>query len=276
MKSTAALPLVLAIFVSLLAGCSQAEDLTLRGATTLSCAPDAVHPLATGHLLNNMWNRQLAGDRPYRQCLVKRVREGREEFGWTWQWPGRDGIYAYPEILVGRSPWLQAPSNDPRFPRRIADTRELIVDYDVESHYEGKRNLAMEMWLTRPVAPGGLAVDRDVATEVMIWSDASPGMVARDEKPEAIVDIAGRKWALYAHRDWGDASNASKHRWSLVSYVAVVPSLVVRYDARAFLQDAINRGLVDPGHDIADVELGNEIVSGIGSTWLRRFELQVR
>jgi hypothetical protein len=258
------------------AGCSGAEDPSLRGATTLGCEDTTTHRLPVGELRNNMWNKQLAGDRPYRQCLVSRVRDGRTEFGWTWQWPGKDGIYAYPEILVGRSPWMDAPSNDPRFPRRIADTRELIVDHDIESRHEGKRNLAMEMWLTRPVPAGRQAGPADIATELMVWSDASPGMVSKDDKPEATIEVSGKQWAVYVHRNWGDASNGSAHRWSMVSYVAVVPSSTVRYDARAFLQDAIHRGLVDPGHDIADVELGNEIVSGTGSTWLRRFEIEVR
>ncbi|MDB5819323.1 MAG: glycoside hydrolase family 12 [Rhizobacter sp.] len=243
------------------------------GVTTLTCADDAVHPLRLGHLLNNTWNKRLAGGEFWQQCLRSRVRDGRTEFGWSWQWPTRDGIYAYPEVLVGRSPWTETPSNDARFPRRIADIASLRIDYDVESDYRGKRNLAMEMWLTDKPNTSAVPDTRSIVAELMVWSDASKGMVSSQDKPVDIVDIDGSKYALYVKRDWGDASGVVAHRWMFLIYIAVTPSLTAHYDARKFLQDAVDRQLLDARHYVADVELGNEIVSGSGSTWLRRFEV---
>lgn len=242
---------------------------------TLSCEEGARHPMIAGALRNNMWNRRSAGAGPWQQCLQKREANGRTEYGWRWRWPSRAGLYAYPGVVIGRSPWTAEASNDARFPRRISATAALLIDYDVEMRSSGRENLALEFWISRAAPVDGRADPTAIRAELMIWTHASPGIVADDEKPIGIVEIDSRHWRVYVKNDWGDASGGASNRWSLISYHAISPTLSVRYDARKFLQDAIDRGVVKQGDYLSGVELGNEIVSGSGSTWIRRFEVSV-
>lgn len=246
------------------------------GVKVIDCTDAAVHPTPIGALLNNTWNKRSAGAGPWRQCLRSREREGRTEYGWSWHWPSRDGLYAYPSLLVGGSPWSDRPSNDPRFPRRIADTRSMLIDFDTESQFEGKKNLAAEFWLTRTAPEPGKSNQGAIKAELMIWNEASKGLVSESDKPTAVVEIDGAKWVLYVKRNWGEVNGGSSERWTFITYHAVVPAPTARYDARKFFQDAIERGLLAETDSIAGVELGNELVSGTGSTWIKRFELAVQ
>ena len=267
--------LPVALLTSACSGRSAAADVPDPGARVIGCDAEANHPTRHGTLVNNQWNRASAPPGAWRQCLQSRERDGRTEFGWFWEWPTRDGLYAYPEILVGRSPWKAAPSNDPRFPRSVAATRRLTIDYDIESRSGGKKNLAAELWLTDKALPAGPPDPRSIKVELMIWTDASPGMVSARDQPVATIEVDGRAWRVFVKRHWGDASGGSGHTWTFVIYQATTNTPTARYDARKFLQDAIDRGLVAPGDVIAGVELGNEITSGSGSTWLRRFDVEV-
>jgi Glycosyl hydrolase family 12 len=261
-----------------LGGCSraaEAPDMAPPGVKVLDCADGALHPAPVGTLVNNTWNKRSAGAGPWRQCLRSREREGRTDYGWAWHWPSRDGLYAYPSLLVGGSPWSDRPSNDPRFPRRIADTRSMRVEFDTEAQFEGKKNLAVEFWFTRTAPEPGKSNERAITAELMIWNEASNGLVSKDDKPTATVEIDGAKWVLYVKRNWGDVSGGSGERWTFITYHAVAPSPNARYDARKFFQDAIERGLLAEGDVIAGLELGNELVSGTGSTWIKRFELNI-
>lgn len=274
----AALSLCLTALAAL-CGCSnagEAPDMAPPGVKVIDCTDAAVHQTLIGALLNNTWNKRSAGEGPWRQCLRSREREGRTEYGWSWHWPSRDGLYAYPSLLVGSSPWSDRPSNDPRFPRRIADTRSMLIDFDTESQFEGKKNLAAEFWLTRIAPEPGKSNQGAIKAELMIWNEASKGLVSKDDKPVAVVEIDGAKWVLYVKRNWGEVSGGSNERWTFITYHALVPAPNARYDARKFFQDAIERGLLSEGDSIAGVELGNELVSGTGSTWIKRFELSVQ
>jgi hypothetical protein len=240
-------------------------------ATLVSCQDGALQPLGIGVLVNNAWNHASAGDGPWRQCLQSRLRNGRTEYGWFWHWPTKDGIYAYPELLVGRTPWGSAPSNDARFPVAIGDLHALHIGYDVQSRHRGKKNLAVEFWLTDPAVPGPSA--DGIRAELMIWTDESSGMAGKADAPGDTVDIDGRRWIVRVQRDWGDMSGGSRHKWVFVTYRALQHTSTTRYDARRLLQHAIDQGWLEARWQIEGVEFGNEIVSGSGSTWVRRFDL---
>ena len=44
------------------------------------------------------------------------------------------------------------------------------------------------------------------------------------------------------------------------------------FDLKLILDDAVNKGLVDPGHVVGGVELISEIFGGSGELWLERFQ----
>lgn len=250
-----------------------AADATVR---TLTCEPHATHPASGGQLRNNTWNQQAAGTKPWRQCLLQRtLADGSTQFGWSWDWPSQHALYAYPEITVGPSPWLDGPAQGDGFPRRIADLRRMTVRYDLEVQSGGLYNVAGEMWLTRAPRADGPADESLIVAELMIATDVSPGLPP-DEKPslgEVVID--GQRWQVNAQKGWGAPPGVTAHRWTFITYRALPSSLSIRYDARRILEDAVSRGLVDPNWYVANFELGNEIVSGSGSTWVRQFSVEL-
>lgn len=260
--------------------CSRASDSVAdwppRGVSLLNCTESAIVPMATGVLLNNMWNRRSAGEGAWGQCLQSRERAGGVDRGWTWHWPAKDGLYAYPELLVGRSPWTALASNDARFPRKLADIDSLRIAYEVESSFEGKKNLATEFWFTDADWPAGQSAPGAVKAELMIWTDYSDGMISPREKPLATVEIDGMTWNMTAHRGWGGEVGVAGPRWTFIVYTATKRTSSANFDAVKFFRDAIGRGLIRADDYLATVELGNEITSGTGSTWVKDFHVDMR
>lgn len=245
----------------------------------LGCEADARVRLAagSGELLNNAWNAAAVGSFPWSQCVVEQRQGSNVQVGWTWRWPDTgDQVYSYPSIVVGAKPWFGGPGNDPRFPRRIADTPRLLLGYEVESSFTGNANLAASIWFTRTTATPSPAVESEISAEIMVWSDYTPVLVtaspALTERGRT-QGVAGRNWRVFAAESWGDASGVSQHRWRFIVYVAEQTTRSLDLDLRQFIDDAISRGLIDPTHAIANVELGNEISSGSGNSWVRRFSL---
>jgi len=223
-------------------------------------------------LVNNTWNQAAAGSRAWSQCLQQRGSGSTLQLGWTWRWPD-DGtqVFAYPEIVIGAKPWDAGPGNDARFPRRVADTHHLAVSYDVQTTRSGNSNLALSIWLIRTPQVAAVPVIDDITTEIMVWTDYSAAMVSNDGSTQkrGEISVGGRVWEVWAAESWGDASNGTSHRWTFVTYVAKTTGTTVSVDAKAFLDDAVARGLASADHYVASVELGNEIASGSGSTWVR-------
>ncbi len=245
--------------------------------TSLGCNANQLVRLASGaNLFNNTWNSAAAGRYDWAQCLQQRSLGTVVDVGWNWRWPETgDQVYAYPSIVVGAKPWDGGPGNDARFPRRIADTPRLQISYEVQTSASGNQNLATSLWFTRTTATPAVPVESDITAEIMIWSDYTPAMVDEAGGPSfrGQITVDGRVYRVYAATDWGDASGGSAQRWTFIVYVAAVPVRSLSVDARRFIDDAIARGLLDPSHAVADVELGNEISSGSGSTWVRGFSV---
>jgi Glycosyl hydrolase family 12 len=262
------------------AGNSTSAATPAPATATLGCAADLSVRLGagsslSGNLINNAWNARAAGGFAWSQCLQeRRLGDSLAEAGWTWRWPDNGTqVYSYPSIVIGAKPWDGGPGNDPRFPRRVADTPRLWVDYEVDTTATGNVNLATSIWFTRSVATPAVPAENEISAEIMVWSDYTPALISNDgpvtERGEITID--GRTWRVFAAENWGDVSGGTTHRWTFIVYVARQTTRTLSFDARRFMDDAIARGLLDPSHAVANVELGNEISSGSGTTWVRRF-----
>lgn len=245
--------------------------------STLSCAADASVTTALGRLHNNTWNRAAVGSQAWRQCLQRRVQAGSTELGWTWQWPeGDTGVLAYPSLVIGAKPWEAGPGNDARFPVPIARIGSLRLRYTLDTTASGRSNLATSLWLINTPTVGSPPVTTAITTELMVWTRASGGDWTGGTQPFAEVTLGGRRWLVYGRRDQSDASGGSVHTWTLLVYAAADPSDTLDLDLKLVLDDAIARGWVNAADHVADVELGNEIAGGSGSTWIRQFSLELR
>ena len=256
---------------------------------SLGCAADLRVALpGGGTLVNNTWNKAAAGRFDWQQCLWQRAATGpsgtgtKVEHGWSWRWPnpGR-AVYAYPEVVVGVSPWgSPGAGSDRRFPLRIDTVRKLHVAFDTDVKASGNYNLSLSVWLIRRPVVADPPVLSDILAELMIWADYTPDMVADPGTTThrgEFSDSAGTAWDVWAAERWGDASGSTAHTWTHVSFLIKPtqrrPRLAI--DLMEFVRRAQALGLLNGATSIADIELGTELVSGSGRLWLRSFEVGI-
>jgi hypothetical protein len=238
----------------------------------MSCAASYKFSAPIGQLFNNVWNSSVAGSFAWRQCVVQRQVGTSTQYGWTWVWPDPGvAVYAYPGIGVGNSAYSNGPHGDSRFPVRISAVNRMIVSYDVETVATGSRNLAAEMWITStPITQPDPSV---IATEFMIWSETVPANRTPSGTKRADVTIDGVAWEVWVAENFG--ADISDHRWTYIAYRAKTSTPTIAYDVRKLLGDAINRGYVDSSHYISDVQFGNEVMAGSGTTWVKSFSVTI-
>ena len=125
----------------LLAGCEQAKEplpSSFDTADVDTYCRDWAKLQNAGFLYeNNVWNQGTIKRENRAQCLLKRVVDGKAQYGWRWQWPrGSGNVKAYPEVIYGHKPWFTS-STTADLPRRISTLGELSVTYDIDDARAG-------------------------------------------------------------------------------------------------------------------------------------------
>ena len=221
---------------------------------------------------NNVWNQGTIKRENRLQCLLKRVVDGRVQYGWRWQWPrGSGSVKAYPEVIYGHKPWF-ASSTTRNLPRPISAIDELFVTYDIEMQARGRYNLAFDIWVTNSGRPTPSAITH----EIMIWVgertrawEPYPGYLAKR------VTIGDVTYDLYIkpHAEW-----LKEHGAPRVAYIVFnsrTAQVSGRIDVKKFLDYLTNHGHLPADGYIASVELGNEIMNGTGELWLKSYRISV-
>jgi hypothetical protein len=242
---------------------------------TISCASTYKFSAPGGQMLNNVWNSSAAGSFQWSQCLVRRQVNGSTQYGWAWNWPDRGNtgpVFAYPEIGVGSSPWTNGPQGDSRFPVQVSAVKSLVVSYDIETTgVTGSRNLAAETWIT---STGTKPASSSITTEFMIWSETVPSTRTPSGTKRADVTIDNQAWEVWAD-DSGTFGAGGYCCWTYVAYRAKNSTPTITYDLKKLIDDATGRGYVNQNHYITDLELGNEIMGGTGTTWIKSLSVTV-
>lgn len=221
---------------------------------------------------NNVWGKEKVKG-SFEQCLLSRTLDGRLERGWTWNFPGFDAsVFSYPEIEFGWKPWNGGPSTDPRFPMRVADAAHLLLRYEVESNATGSFDLAPEVWLLKEKPATDAANPKLIAAEVMFWVDAGGGA-----RPAGrVIDkfsLDGFDYELWQEDSIGKSANGQG--WRLYSFKSATRQTKGTLRIDAFLKYLVERRLVSPDEYVAGVEFGNEVMGGSGTTWVKRYQLEV-
>ncbi len=215
-------------------------------------------------LNNNVWNK---GDRTdYTQCIFAHSETPPTTMGWRWDWPGdAREIQAYPEVMVGDSPWDAEPVTG-GLPLPVG-ARDVLVTYTAAISATGQWNVAFELWLTSDPAPA----EQNITDEVMIWiarNDLMPGPPVYDK-----VTFDGVAYTVHVAPGHGDASGGSAATWKYIAFVAREPQLSGKLNMNHFLDYLVEKQVIEPDRYIASLELGTEIRSGKGEFILSAYEV---
>ena len=240
----------------------------------ISCTDYSEYDTGNGRLANNVWNKQAAGTFPYTQCLTAKGPLSAKIFGWSWNWPANSGsVFAYPEIVYGWKPWNGGTSNVPTLPIKVSAITTLRFSYDVTVITNGKHNVATSMWLTSNGTTSNNVDASHVTTEFMIWSDGYDFQPAGN-MAGIYTTLTGTQYEVWFNTSQVDASGQNLNlKWKYVAYRAVVPNLAPTIDLKLILKDAVTRGFISSSDYVSNVELGNEVMSSSGQTWINSISL---
>ncbi len=239
------------------------------GTTVFESEQDFASTVINGRyrLLNNSWNKGATTGR-HRQKIFVKDDNGKTVFGWVWKWRDSSGVATYPEVQVGHSPWNGEVSPNSGFPF-LAGTKPLVVDYDIALEASGSYNLAFEFWVL-----SGLPPSKDTIThEVMIWVAGERLGAAGSEVGKATVQ--GTTYAVNLQKNHGDASGQNQNTWTIISLLADRPVLHGPLDVGKIIDYLLKQGLLNPQHYIANLELGDEVQRGSGTTVVRNYNVRL-
>lgn len=266
------------LFPIFLLGCSndaKENDTWVKpDSITISC--DNYFSITTedGVITNNVWNMNAASTDSWSQCLEKREIEGKTQFGWSWSWPlGRNVIYSQPQIKIGASPWAPEPKFNNAFPLKISDLKKLNISHHIDVSTNGNHNTTTTMWLITEPYTGSSPNKSIIAAEIMIWTYATEGHLNPAGHKRGEITIEDTTWEVWHQKDWEDKSGANDNKWINISFRSKKSSLKANIPALRLLRYAIENNLISDDLFIADVELGNEIMSGSGIAWVKDFRV---
>jgi hypothetical protein len=254
-----------------------AEPEPTSAASVISCVPWHREPIPGTEmvLVNNTWNEAWSDGAPHSQCLLERTKGGRPQYGWNWEWPPYKPFasYAAPEAIIGWKAWDGGASTSSAFPRRIDAIDSLDVDFAVELEAEATHNLNASMWVTATDVATAASNPADIRAEVMVWF-SDPADLGGGEY-DGTVTLGDVEFDLWHVVNQPDASGGTTHEWTMLTYAARMDRHAGAFDLKLVLDDAVDRGLVDPGHAVGGVELITEVFGGSGELWLERFDVKM-
>lgn len=216
---------------------------------------------------NNVWGKGALTD--WSQCVgaTNSTRRGLAA-RWTWDWKSQDNqVKAFPEVVFGHKPGT-ARSTTPLLPRKLGEMRRVVMDYDISTQRSGTGNLSVDIWLTDTPAPTTFAVP-PITHEVMIWLETFGPMYAGGEQIDT-VSIHGIPYRVYVGEKFGLG-------WRYIAFKPENTPMqpVAQIDLMPYLLYLQTKGLVTPESHVANINLGNEIISGAGTTQVNHLDIDV-
>lgn len=156
-----------------------------------------------------------------------------------------NNVAAYPFIYKGCH-WGHCTRNSP-LPIKVRDLRSSKSSWRIDVRdVDGTWNAAYDIWFS----PRG-ASSPEGGAELMIWVNRGGGAMPAGRKVST-VEIAGLTWDVYY-------ANLS---WNYVAFASRVALESVELDLKAFIDEAVRMGYIDPEWYLDAVEAGFEIWSG--------------
>lgn len=232
----------------------------------MDCADHAV--VRSGHfwIENNTWGKGAIEN--WSQCVGIGDRGiGKVAARWTWNWPDqRENVKAYPEVVFGQKPGKETSTET--LPRKVSDIRSATASLDYESYHTGAGNLAFDIWLVNTANPVEFSVP-PITHEIMIWIDSYGGMKPSSHSyGKAAID--GIDYEIFVGEKVGKG-------WRYIAFQsASLQAGSVRLNLMPFFTYLKSNSLISGNEYVASIELGNEIIRGIGETRINSYSASVR
>ena len=170
-------------------------------------------------------------------------------------------------MVFGHKPGT-ARSTTPLLPRKLGEMRRVIMDYDISTQRSGTGNLSVDIWLTDTPTPTTFAVP-PITHEVMIWLETFGPMYAGGEQIDT-VSIHGIPYRVYVGEKFGLG-------WRYTAFKPENTPMqpVAQIDLMPYLLYLQTKGLLTPESHVANINLGNEIISGAGTTQVNHLAIDV-
>jgi hypothetical protein len=250
------------------------------GATTLfnSCTVDGFLPVMANNVggylyINNVWNAANAAS--YSQCVKAAINKSTWSVATRFAWDFASDVFdvkSYPEILVGHRPGTPS-STIAELPRAVRDIRSIKVSANVVTscskacQYNNDFDLFLQA-STTPVTTWNPSTELMVITETSWMNDPN----IYKEPVVARVTIGGISFKVVHTLLTNPTTNTA---WNYVAYIAENKNPSFSLDLKAFLDDAVARGIVRDTEYLATVEYGTEVVYGSGVTRILDYNVHV-
>ena len=214
-------------------------------------------PVSGGTLYNNVFGK---GDI---QGASQYVFADGGAFGWEWNWPAGTGpnVKAYPEVIVGCSPWCK--TEHPLLPRPLAEIR-YGLDFELETSAEGMWCESFDFWITDSPSP----TVENIVSNLCVWTNVHD-LPANYIGTHETLQIGGRAYAV----TFETPADHPPKTWTTLFAIESQFRSRGTLDLRPFIEVMLARGLVHPGLYLATAELGTEIASGSGRTVVHKFDV---
>jgi hypothetical protein len=229
----------------------------LRG---LDCRRRPGETFARGDLVleNNAWGAGQVS--AFTQCVY--ASPDGHRLAWTWDYPAEtpDAVKAYPEVIFGKKPFSPGPSTTALLPRPLLPLPSLRVQFDCRTEASGRFNAAFEMWLTDSPA----ATEASITHEIMFW-------VGQGGDPQPAGSFA--RTVTLADGRTSDLWIGPMRSWKYLAFVFRQPVTDGTIDFGPYLGHLLDRGDIPADAQVADLEFGNEVWYGSGTTVLDEFRV---
>ncbi len=251
----------------------KSPDTNIEQINLHSCQPWAEIRSNALLLTNNIWGARNFPD--FKQCIAAKTDHSGIVYSWNWSWHGKNGqVKSYPSLCFGHKPWNKHSTTE-KLPILLTAINSLLVEYNIKTTGSSIYNILLESWITSTAIP---RPDTRVAELAILLDEHDwPGMPGHFVET---VTIDGQNFDFYMEPRMvvPDDSNT----WIYLGFVAKEESanatskLHGQIDIAKFIRYLVAKKYIRGSQYLSSVELGNEVISGEGKTFVKDFHVSIR